>query len=132
MTFIRRYFIPNILFIAALFAVFYLVNTAFVFAQVIAQTAPPESLLTQLIPLVITALVPLLIALTKNFLPLIPSWVLPILAPILGIVLTWIQTMVPGAGGNVIVGAVMGGLGVWLREVIDQLKKRLSASSAAA
>lgn len=70
---------------------------------------------------IITVVVPLLIFGTKFLIPKIPKWSLPILAPILGagidIVANW------HVGTSALVGAVMGGLGVWLREVKDQVQK---------
>lgn len=75
-----------------------------------------------IITIVTPIAVPLLIAGVKYIAPKIPTWLLPILAPILGAVLTIITNYTAGATGNVLVAAVLGLAGVGVREIIDQLK----------
>ena len=79
----------------------------------------------------ITFLVPMLIWGTKSLLPKIPKAVLPILAPLLGAGLELIPYLTGISGtGNPVLGAIFGGLGVWLREVVDQLKKQVVGTPA--
>jgi drug/metabolite transporter (DMT)-like permease len=94
-------------------------------AMAFAQGTQTETagILTTLIPALVTVFVPLLIALTKKWLPSLPKWLLPILAPLLGVGLALIGDVAVGQNVGVIMGAVYGGLGTWLRELIDQLKK---------
>jgi len=87
------------------------------------QTPVTTTIWATLVPALVTVLVPLVIALTKTLLPKIPKWMLPILAPLLGVGLSLIGDAAAGQSVGVIMGAVYGGLGTWLREFIDQLKK---------
>jgi hypothetical protein len=76
-----------------------------------------------LIPL----LVPMLLAGVKWTLPLIPRAVIPILAPIVGAgleVLGWWVGQAPTP--SPLQGALLGALGVFVREVYDQLRKSLA------
>lgn len=68
--------------------------------------------------LIIPAVVPVVIAVIKFFIPKLPSVWLPILAPILGAVA---ELLLSGNFG--VWGAVAGAAGVGLREIVDQLKK---------
>ena len=73
---------------------------------------------------IISFVVPLMIWGSKLLLPKIPKVVLPILAPFLGAGVEILLYLVGASGtSNPILGAILGGLGVWLREVVDQLKK---------
>lgn len=72
---------------------------------------------------IITAVVPVLILVTKTLIPKIPKFLLPILAPILGAGMDIALHFAGASTAGVIMGAVMGGLGTWLRETVDQLKK---------
>jgi hypothetical protein len=68
--------------------------------------------------------VPILISLTKLLLPSIPKVALPILAPILGAALAIVGYYTGLMGeSHPLIGALLGAVGVWLREVVDQLKK---------
>jgi len=89
--------------------------------------AAAPTLWEQVVPALITIIVPLTIAFIKQIIPLIPKWLLPILAPILGVVLS----LLLDASGNtgIILGAVYGGLGTWLREFIKQLQQAATQST---
>lgn len=106
---------------------FMLALPAMAFAQ---DTGTPveASIWTTLVPAIVTILVPLAIALTKKWIPAIPKWLLPILAPLLGAGLAILGDVAAGENVGLIMGAVYGGLGTWLREFIDQLKKAAPAA----
>lgn len=75
---------------------------------------------------VIVAAVPLTLAGLKA-LAEPPKWLLPLLAPLLGAVADVLTAYLANTPVNPVLGAALGGLGVWLREVIDQLKKAATA-----
>jgi hypothetical protein len=116
-------------------AILLVVAVVFVMQGVaLAQTAAADqapSIWTQLLPLLITGLVPLLIALTKLALPMVPKWLPPILAPLLGLVLGYVESLLTAGNFNPLNMALYGALGVWLREVVDQLKKLATTIPAA-
>ena len=77
----------------------------------------------------IPVLVPLLIALAKWGVPRVPKVWLPILAPVLGAgvdVLAYVVGLQDAA--NPVLGAVLGAVGVALREILDQLKQAMLGS----
>lgn len=73
--------------------------------------------------LIITGLTPIVILGLKKIVPQIPGWLLPIAAPVVGLGLGWAlqKAGAPTDGG--LPAIVWGGLGVWLRELQDQLRK---------
>jgi hypothetical protein len=77
----------------------------------------------------IAVIVPLIVAAFKKVVPDIPSFLLPVIAPVLGagggLLLAWLAS-VPGGGWK---GAAAGLAGVGVRELVDQLKKALPAAS---
>jgi hypothetical protein len=80
------------------------------------------SQLSQLITYLTPIVVPIIIVYVKK-LP-IPDWMLPtIVAPVLGILAELINQFTTGGGQGVLIGGLLGGVGVWLREIVDQLKK---------
>jgi len=89
-----------------------------------APDTPTTALLTALIPF----LVPIAIAALKAVLPLLPSWTLPVLAPLLGAGADML--IYYGSGGasvfSPIFGAVLGSAGVGVREIADQIKQRVA------
>jgi hypothetical protein len=93
--------------------------------QVAAAAAPAAAksvnLTYWLILLVPAAIAGLKLALGEDK---IPKWILPILAPVLGLVSGWLASLA-GANTDPLVGAVAGAAGVGLREVIDQASKRV-------
>ena len=73
---------------------------------------------------IIALVVPLLICGVKLLIPKVPKALLPILAPVFGAGLEIVLYSAGASGAaNPVAGAILGGLGVWLREVVDQLKK---------
>ena len=84
-----------------------------------------SSLLAAATPFVLTLGVPALIYFVKTKVwPKVPTVLLPIAAPILGLLLDYGMGLFSAAPvGNLYLAAFFGALGVWLREVVDQLKK---------
>lgn len=93
----------------------------------LAQTVPPpvEHPVDSLgwLNLIIAAIVPVVLAGVKTLVPKIPSVALPFLAPAVGLALAQIEAWVTGHPAKLLIGAVMGGLGVALREMLDQARK---------
>lgn len=75
-----------------------------------------------IVTIVTPIIVPLIIAGVKYIIPKIPTWLLPILAPILGAVLTIITNYAAQSSGNLVIAAILGLAGVGVREIVDQLK----------
>ena len=78
--------------------------------------------------LLIPVLVPLLIAGLKLGLGFLPTWILPLLAPILGGALDAGIAWATGHASNPIAGAILGSAGVGLREAIDQVKQKATGT----
>ena len=87
---------------------------------------PPVSNLSLLIAIA----VPALIAGLKSWLPKLPSWSLPLLAPALGALSDWVLQMSGVSTNGVTVGALLGSAGVGLRELQDQLKQKVGPPPA--
>lgn len=83
------------------------------------------SLLLILIPLV----VPIVVAIGKFFIPKLPGWTLPIIAPALGALIDYLTTRATGAIASPLLAAVLGSAGVGLRELVDQLKQKINPPS---
>lgn len=66
-------------------------------------------------------LVPLIIALFKKVAPSIPSWALPVIAPVLGMLGNVITSYATGHSLNLVAAAALGLAGVGIREIKDQL-----------
>lgn len=79
--------------------------------------------MNNLSPLIVPVIVPLVIAVLKFVVARLPSWLLPILAPILGGLADAGIAWASGSTANPMLGAVLGSAGVGLREIVDQLKK---------
>lgn len=77
--------------------------------------------------LVTLSITPVIIAVIKWLVPKVPKVVLPLLAPILGIALDQLVAFMTGHQGNLVLAALLGASGLWLREAIDQAKKQLDA-----
>lgn len=77
----------------------------------------------QLLMVLIPALVPVLIAGLKTYIPKIPKQALPILAPILGVGIDYATSYATGTGANPILAAFLGSAGTGLREIVDQVKQ---------
>lgn len=67
--------------------------------------------------------VPLFIALAKMLIPMLPGWLLPIIAPILGGLADAGLAYVSGGTANPVLGAILGSAGVGVREIVDQIKR---------
>lgn len=93
------------------------------FAQVVAgpDAAPATTPKTNIGLLLIPVIVPIVIAVAKMFIPKLPGWTLPILAPLLGAIADYLMTGTFGQG--TIMGAIAGSAGVGLREIADQVQK---------
>lgn len=90
------------------------------------ETSPGTGSLQNLLMLLIPVLVPLVIAIGKFFVPKVPGWILPIVAPALGALIDYINTLVSGTNASPLIGALLGSAGVGVREIYDQVKKRMA------
>lgn len=83
--------------------------------------------LNQLSPLLVTIFAPIVVALIKARYAKIPTWMLPLSAPIIGVAGDALVTWVTGLSltGGPVEAAFAGALGVFVREVVDQSKKAL-------
>lgn len=79
---------------------------------------------TQWITMIIPVLVPILVAALKRAIVKVPSPMLPIVAIALGAVLDTVNVIVTGGGVGPLWGLVLGGAGVAVREVVDQLRPK--------
>lgn len=66
---------------------------------------------------------PLLVMLIKKVQVYIPGWALPIIAILIGFGVDWLNQLVTGYGVGSLAGAVLGGAGVAVREIINELKQ---------
>jgi hypothetical protein len=73
----------------------------------------------------IAVLVPIVVAAVKKMLPKVPSWALPLLAPIIGAAGDAILAVLAGIPMTGWQGALAGLAGVGVREIVDQTKKAL-------
>lgn len=99
-------------------------------ANEVATAVSGKALLMSIMPLMI----PLIIAACKwaegIFMPRIPVWVLPILAPALGALIDWIASLATGNAANPIIAGLLGLAGTGVREVYDQAKTRIQNGPA--
>jgi hypothetical protein len=75
----------------------------------------------QIITFLTPILVPLLLAGVKALMPKLPSWTIPMLAPLMGILIDILNAQVTAHQSNIWVAAGLGLAGVGLREVKDQV-----------
>jgi hypothetical protein len=73
----------------------------------------------------IAVVVPIIIAAFKGLLPRIPTWALPLLAPVLGAGGDVAIGLLAGVDSSGLAGALAGLAGVGVREVVDQARKAL-------
>lgn len=66
-------------------------------------------------------IVPLVIAGLKKLVPKIPVFILPIVAPLLGIAIDYVNTLATAHSSNFLAAAALGLAGVGVREIKDQL-----------
>lgn len=78
--------------------------------------------LSQLITAVTPVFVPLVVAFIKKVQSFLPKWSLPIVAAVLGSVADIVNGFVTGNSVGLLWGAVLGGAGVALRDVVNQIK----------
>lgn len=81
---------------------------------------------TDLLLMLIPIAVPLLVAVAKWVLPFLPAWTLPIIAPALGALLDQVTTLASGQQSHVVAAAILGSAGVGLREIIDQVRQKVT------
>ena len=81
---------------------------------------------TQWVTLMLPVVVPVLLALVRLVVPKIPKVAIPVLAPVLGAALEILGYYGGLTNGNPIAGAIYGGLGVLVREVVDQIRKAVA------
>jgi drug/metabolite transporter (DMT)-like permease len=77
------------------------------------------SLLWNVIAALTPLVVPILTDLLKKIVPLIPTQLIPVVATVLGVIITVLNSGL--SGGTVAVGATLGFAGVGVREVVNQL-----------
>lgn len=76
------------------------------------------NLAQSLVVAIVPVLTPIVIALLKKFVGQIPTQFLPILAPVIGMIITGVAE---GFGiDSATTGAVLGSAGVGVREIVDQ------------
>ncbi len=68
----------------------------------------------------IAFITPLIIQIVKKTVPLVPKWALPCLAPLVGLLLGLGLNAIMGANLPWIDGVLLGGLGVTIREIVNQ------------
>jgi len=77
---------------------------------------------------VIPLLVPIIVAFFKSVIKFLPSWTLPIIAACLGELLNVLSGLAGWGSTSAVNGAILGLAGTGTREVLDQIKQKLSAS----
>jgi hypothetical protein len=90
-------------------------------ADAVAPVAATGLAASDIVQWLTPVLVPLLIAGLKKVLPSIPGYLLPIIAPVLGVVLDLINSFATSHATNLWAAAALGLAGVGVREVKDQL-----------
>ncbi len=80
-----------------------------------------------LVPGLIPVVVPVAVYLLKSLVPKVPTVWLPVAAIALGAVADTAAHFATGSVANPILGAVLGAAGVGLREVVDQIRKAMTA-----
>lgn len=98
--------------------------------KAVTHVLPTQDVITQLsqyLVMIIPLVVPLLIAGLKTWIPKVPKWALPILAPALGALADFLLQTVGVNTGGVIKGALLGSAGVGIREIMDQVNQRMAA-----
>lgn len=79
--------------------------------------AAPQALPDQIVAWLTPILVPLVLAGVKKVGPKLPSWIIPLLAPVLGLLIGFINNLVTSNSGNLWLAAGLGLLGIAVREV---------------
>lgn len=94
---------------------------------------PPPTAIESVIMTVIPFLVPFLVGLIKKVAPVFfadpkRKWMLPVSAAVFGIALQWISSLVAGIPVDTFKGVLLGGTGVLVREIADQISKARAAT----
>jgi hypothetical protein len=95
-------------------------------AVVLPTTPNAVDLASSLVMLLISVVAPMLVRLGVQFVPKAPVWILPILAPVLVAVANWISAIAGGPSINPLLALLLGSAGVGLREVQDQVRRRMA------
>lgn len=77
----------------------------------------------QILQPLLIVLVPLIISQGKKLLGDKAQWLIPASAPVLGALVDFLQSFVTNTSVGPTTAAVLGATGVWLREVVDQLRQ---------
>lgn len=88
--------------------------------------------LSQYLVMIIPVVVPLLIAGLKKWIPNIPTWTLPILAPGLGALADFVLQSAGVQTGGTLKGMLLGSAGVGIRELQNQVALKMNTSRQAA
>lgn len=72
---------------------------------------------------IIPILTPIIVSVIKWGAPKIPTFLLPVLCPLLGAALEIVLHFAGAVSTAGVTGAILGASGLWLRELIDQLGK---------
>lgn len=95
------------------------------FAQAPETAAPAASVAgitaDQIVQWLTPLLVPLILAGVKQVGPKLPTWVIPLAAPVLGVVLDFLNSLLTSHASNFWYGAALGLLGVAVREVKEAI-----------
>lgn len=91
--------------------------------QVVLAPTPPPAAQLPANALLITLLVPVVIAALKRAFPKLPAASLPVIAPVLGALLEYGLTRLGVSAGGTVAGAVAGSAGVGAREIVHQARK---------
>lgn len=99
--------------------------------NIIGSTAPPSGSVDAmgLLLIVIPLGVPIIVAIGKFFIPKLPSWTLPIIAPSLGILIDYITARVTAGTFSPVTAALLGSAGVGIREIVDQMRQQMNNST---
>lgn len=111
-----------------LFALFAMTMAAF--GADAPPAVPPPTDAINLLNLIITGLTPVVIFGVKKVVPTIPTVLLPVAAPVVGIGVDFALRKAGIETGGAVAGAVWGALGVWLRELQDQVRAMTPFASA--
>lgn len=122
----------------ALFCIFFAVATMALVAQTNAPGPIDDAAATTFFQhfskwqLLLIPIVTVVVAAVKKWIPLIPTQLLPWIAPFIGVGLDYFGSHLGLWSGNVAAGAAMGGLATWFNEFLSQTKELKEEVSAPA
>lgn len=105
---------------AAIFGLF--IFAGITHAQEVVPVAAPAVSANNLVQWLTPLVVPLILAGLKKVLPSLPSALIPLLAPVLGVILDLANHLATGHTTNLVVALGLGLLGVGVREVKEAIK----------